>query len=72
MKGITKDSPGDLSRVKFDDQITMYVIASKDEIHESQLVNDKSLSSMKRDLQTAHRFKNNVILFVKRPEGITF
>ena len=72
MKGITKDSPGDLSRVKFDDQITMYVIASKDEIHESQLVNDKSLSSMKRDLQTAHQFKNNVILFIKRPEGITF
>ena len=72
MKGVTKDSPGDLSRLQFDDQITMYAVASQEEISESQLVNDKSLSSMKRDLQTAHKLKNNVILFVKRPEGITF
>ena len=39
---------------------------------EGQLVNDKQLSSMKRDLQTAHQAKNSIILFVKRPETITY
>ena len=68
MKGILTDSPGELSRVKFDDKITMYVVVSQDDVREGQLVNDKELSSVRLDIQAAHRNKNNVILFIKKSE----
>ena len=72
MRGVVKDSSGYLSRVRFDDKITMYAVVSQDEIRDNHLVSDKQLSSMKLDLQTAHRNKNNVILFIKKSEDISF
>ena len=62
------DSPGDLSRVRFDDKISKYMVVSQD----NQLMGDKQLSSLKLDLQAAHRKKNNVILFIERSEDATF
>ena len=69
-----KNSPGDLSRVRFDDKIAMYAAVSQDEkeIQDNQLMSDKQLSSLKLDLQVAHRKKNNAILFIKKSEDITF
>ena len=74
MKGTITDSPSDLSRVKFDDKITMYVVASQDDhdIREGQLVSDKQLSSTRVDLQAAHRNKNHVILFIKKSEESSY
>ena len=72
MKGTLKDSPGDLSRLRFGDKIVMYAVASKDEIGKGQLVNEKQLALMKQDLQSAHQHKNNVILFVKRSDDVSF
>ena len=69
-----KDSPGDLSRVRFDDKIAMYVVVSRDdnEIQDNQLMSDKQLSSLKLDLQMAHQKKNNIILFLKKSEDAAF
>ena len=72
MKGTITNSPGELSRVKFGDKITMYVVASQDDVREGQLVSDKQLSSMKRDLQTAHQYKGSVILFIKKSEELSY
>jgi hypothetical protein len=67
VRGVVKDSPGDLSRVRFDDKIAMYVVVSQDEneIRDNQLMimSDKQLTSMKLDMQAA---QNNVILFIKK------
>ena len=70
MKGIITNSPGELSRVKFGDKITMYVVVSQDDIREGQP--DKQLSSMKRDIQTAHQHKDSVILFIKKSEELSY
>ena len=72
MKGTITNSPGELSRVKFGDKITMYVVASQDDVHDGQLVSDKQLSLMKRDLQTAHQSKDSVILFIKKSEELSY
>ena len=72
MKGTVTNSPGELSRVKFGDKITMYVVASQDEIREGQLASDKQLPSMKLDLQAAYQNKNNVILFIKKSEDSSY
>ena len=74
MKGTIADSPGELSRVKFGDKITMYVVASQDDhdIREGQLVSDKQQSSMRVDLQAAHRNKNHMILFIKKSEESSY
>ena len=62
-----------MSRVKFGDKITMYVVVSQDDAHdEFQLMSDKQLSSMKRDLQAAHQHKDSVILFIKKSEELSY
>ena len=72
MKGILKDSPGELSRVKFGDKITMYMRASREEIHDGQVASNKQLPLMKRDLQTAHLLKDSIILFIKKSEDVSY
>ena len=60
------DSPADLSRLRFNDKIYMYVVASEVDESENCLVTDKSLAKMKDGLRKAHRNKRNIILFVQR------
>ena len=70
MKGVSAESPAHLSRIKFDDVILMYVVASQDKVGESKLVTQKSLGAMKFELEMAHTSKNNIVLFVQR--GISY
>jgi hypothetical protein len=72
VKGTVTNSPSELSRVKFGDKIKMYMVVSQDDAQEGQLVSDKQLSSMKRDLQTAHQHKDSVILFIKKSEELSY
>ena len=66
VKGISKESPADCSRVKYNDKMQMYAVASQDEVNLSQLVSEKSLAQVLIDLETAHTGQRNVILFIKR------
>ena len=66
VKNVVKDSPADLSRLKVNDKIHMYVVASEDEESDNCLVTDKSLVAMEAGLRKAHRSKKNIILFVER------
>ena len=66
VKSVINDSPADLSRLKFNDKIYMYVVVSEDGESENCVVTDKSLATMKFDLRKAHRNQRNVILFVER------
>ena len=70
IKGVTKDSPADLSRVKFDDKICMYVVGSQDGLTPSQIVNKAGLTAIKKDLNNAQTSGWSVILFVQR--GISY
>ena len=66
VKNVVKDSPADLSRLKNNDKIYMYVVVSEVEESENCVVTDNSLVVMKINLRKAHRSKQNVILFVER------
>ena len=68
VKGVIKDSPADLSRIKFDDEICAYAIASEDEVKDTKLVNEKSWTTVGTDFLVARIRKRNIILFVKRFE----
>ena len=73
MKGTITNSPSELNRVKFGDKIIMYMVVSQDDPHdEFQLMSDKQLSSMKRDLQAAYQRKDSIILFLKKPEELSY
>ena len=66
VKGVSKESPADCSRVKYSDKMQMYAVASQDEVNRSQLVSEKSLAGVLMDLEKANAGQRNVILFVKR------
>ena len=66
VKGILRESPADFSRVKYNDKIQMYAVASQDEVNLSHLVSEKSLAQVLMDLEKAHTGQRNVILFIKR------
>ena len=70
VKGVTKDSLADLSRVKFNDEICMYVVGSQEGLSPSQIVSKTDMTAIKKDLKNAQTSGWSVILFVQR--GITF
>ena len=66
VKGVTKETSADYCRVRFNDKIPMYAVASQDEVNQSQLVCEKSPAEVLMDLEKAHTGQRNVILFIKR------
>ena len=69
--GVSKDSPAELSRISFKDEICMYMMAAQDMFQDIHLVHDKSPTSMHWDLEKAYRGGKNVIVFIHRSGKVT-
>ena len=72
VRGVSKDSPADSSRMKYDDKVFMYVITSESEekVQESKLLSGASQSAVNTDLAKAHAGRNSVVLFVQKSKNL--
>ena len=65
VRDVTPDSPAQLSRVKFDSKICMYMVGSQEGLSPIQLVRRTDLPAIEKDLENAQASRRNVILFVQ-------